>query len=68
MTQLSVAEPLLGEVGADATADKRGQGRQLQKQSQQKQLRPQVMIPWMQQKKMVLHLYSWDMVLPILQR
>ncbi len=64
---VAVAEPLLGEVGADATVINAIR-KPLQKHSQQKPLKMQVMTALMQQKKTVQHLYLWDMVLPILQR
>ena len=63
---VKIAEPLLGEVGADATvinADKEA----VAKQSQTKQLRQQTMTALMQQPKMEPHLYSWDMELHTLQ-
>ena len=59
-----VAEPLLGEVGDDATVindDKKAVAEDIT-------ARPQDTIHWMLQRRTVLHLYSWDTVLPILQR
>lgn len=62
-----VAEPLLGEVGDDATVindDKKAVAEDITAEA----VKPQDTIHWMLPRRTVLHLYSWDTVLPILQR
>ena len=63
---VAIAEPMLGEVGDDATVindDKKAVAEAITDEAVKKQ----DMTAWMQQQKTVQHLYSWDMVLPILQ-
>ena len=64
---VKVAEPLLGEVGDDASVvndDKKAVAEILTAEAVERQ----AMIVWMQQRKMELHLYSWVMELLIQQR
>ena len=63
---VKIAEPLLGEVGADASAV--NDDKKLQKQSLLRQLRLLDMTVQTLQQRTEPHLYSWDMVLPIPQK
>ncbi len=65
---VKIAEPLLGEVGSDATVINEIR-RPLQKHiTAEGSKRPQDMTAWMLQKKTAQHLYLWDMEHPIQQR
>ena len=63
---VAIAEPMLGEVGEDATVINDDKKR-LRRLSQMKLAKKLDMTAWKQLQKTEQHLYSWDMVLPIQQ-
>ena len=64
---VAIAEPMLGEVGDDATVindDKKAVAQAITDEACKSS---RISTAWKQLQKMEQHLYSWDMVLPIQQ-